>query len=150
MFFYHGWLRNKWLKLEWNIEEYKIVNNPVMKCYFKDWHTESWWVNSLGPRVDKWCQRQNSWSTLVRVMACCLTTPSHYPNQCWLLINELCSIHLTIILHDVLKISFNKMSLKITLLQLLSHLPGINDYELTHCGLVTPHGDINLGQHWLR
>ena len=22
--------------------------------------------------------------------------------------------------------------------------------ELTHCGLVTPYGDINLGQHWLR
>ena len=22
--------------------------------------------------------------------------------------------------------------------------------ELTHCGLVTPYGDIGLGQHWLR
>ena len=28
--------------------------------------------------------RQRYWSTLVRVMACCLTAPSHYPNQCWL------------------------------------------------------------------
>ena len=22
--------------------------------------------------------------------------------------------------------------------------------ELTHCGLMTPYGDIDLGQHWLR
>ena len=27
-------------------------------------------------------------------------------------------------------------------------LPGLN--ELTHCGLATPFGDIDLGQHWLR
>ena len=26
--------------------------------------------------------------------------------------------------------------------------PGLN--ELTHCGLVTPYGNIDLGQHWLR
>ena len=24
------------------------------------------------------------------------------------------------------------------------------NFMLTHCGLVTPYGDINLGQHWLR
>ena len=29
-----------------------------------------------------------SWSTLVQVIACCLTTPSHYLNQCWPIINE--------------------------------------------------------------
>ena len=23
-------------------------------------------------------------------------------------------------------------------------------HQLTHCGLVTPYGDIDLGQHWLR
>ena len=28
-----------------------------------------------------------TWSILVQVMACCLTAPSHYPNQCWLLIS---------------------------------------------------------------
>ena len=26
------------------------------------------------------------WSTLTQVMACCLTAPSHYLNQCWLII----------------------------------------------------------------
>ena len=25
---------------------------------------------------------------LAQVMACCLTAPSHYPNQCWLIISE--------------------------------------------------------------
>ena len=27
-------------------------------------------------------------STLLQVMACCLTTPSYYPNQCWLIISK--------------------------------------------------------------
>ena len=30
----------------------------------------------------------NSQSTLAQVMACCLTAPSHYLNQCWLIISE--------------------------------------------------------------
>ena len=29
-----------------------------------------------------------SWSTLAQVMACCLMAPSHYLNQCWLIISE--------------------------------------------------------------
>ena len=42
-------------------------------------------VNSLWPTSDiTWNQR--FWSTLVQVMACCLTAPSHHLNQCWLLI----------------------------------------------------------------
>ena len=31
-----------------------------------------------------------SGSALVQVMACCLKAPSHYPDQCWLIINEAC------------------------------------------------------------
>ena len=31
--------------------------------------------------------RVQHWSTLVQVMACCLTAPSHYLNQCWLIIS---------------------------------------------------------------
>ena len=45
------------------------------------------------------------------------------------------------------KKSPTKTSLKITSLKYLSNLLGAN--ELTHCGLVTPYGDIDLGQHWL-
>ena len=37
-------------------------------------------VNSLWPSDAVW--RQGSTSTLVQVMACCLTAPSHYLNQC--------------------------------------------------------------------
>ena len=32
--------------------------------------------------------RQRSGSTLAQVMACCLTAPSHYLNQCWLIISK--------------------------------------------------------------
>ena len=41
-------------------------------------------INSLGPSDAIWHWR--SWSTLVQVMACCLTAPSHYLNRCWLII----------------------------------------------------------------
>ena len=42
--------------------------------------------NSLGPSDAKF--RWRSWSTLVQVMACCLTAPSHNLNQCWLIISN--------------------------------------------------------------
>ena len=41
---------------------------------------------SLRPSDTIWWQR--SGSTLAQVMACCLTAPSHYLNQCWLIISE--------------------------------------------------------------
>ena len=46
------------------------------------------WVNHsrLGHSDTIWQHR--SASTLAQVMACCLMAPSHYLNQCWLLINE--------------------------------------------------------------
>ena len=43
-------------------------------------------IYSLWPSDVIWLQ--SSWSTLVQVMACCLATPSHYLNQCWLYITE--------------------------------------------------------------
>ena len=43
-------------------------------------------LNSLWPS-DTIC-RHKSGSTLVQVMACCLTAPSHYLNQCWLIISK--------------------------------------------------------------
>ena len=39
-------------------------------------------VNSLWPSDAIWWQR--SGSTLAQVMTCCLMAPSHYLNQCWL------------------------------------------------------------------
>ena len=43
-------------------------------------------INSLWPSDAIW--RHISGSTLVQVMACCLTAPSHHLNQHWLIINE--------------------------------------------------------------
>ena len=43
-------------------------------------------VNSLRPSDAIWWHR--SGSTLAQVMACCLTAPSHYLNQCWLIISS--------------------------------------------------------------
>ena len=41
------------------------------------------WFNSFWPSDAIW--RHRSESTLDQVMACCLTAPSHYLNQCWLI-----------------------------------------------------------------
>ena len=44
------------------------------------------WVNSSWPCDATW--RHKPGSTLVQTMACCLTPPSHYLNQCWLTIRK--------------------------------------------------------------
>ena len=43
-------------------------------------------INSLWPSDARW--RQRFGSTLAQVMDCCLTAPTHYLNQCWLIISE--------------------------------------------------------------
>ena len=43
-------------------------------------------LNSFRPSDAMW--RHRSGSTLAQVMACCLTTPSHYLNQCWVIISK--------------------------------------------------------------
>ena len=43
-------------------------------------------INSLWPSDTIW--RHKSGSTLAQVMACCLTAPSHYLNECWLTISK--------------------------------------------------------------
>ena len=45
-----------------------------------------WSINSLRPSDAIW--HDGSPSTLVQIMACCLREPSHYLNQCWLIINR--------------------------------------------------------------
>ena len=44
------------------------------------------WLNTLWPSDTIW--RHRSGSTLAQVMACCLTAPSHYLNQCWPIISK--------------------------------------------------------------
>ena len=43
-------------------------------------------INSLWPGDAIW--RHGTRSILTQVMACCLTAPSHYLKQCWLIIGE--------------------------------------------------------------
>ena len=46
----------------------------------------SWLLNSLWH--SEAIRRQETESTLAQVMTCCLTAPSHYLNQCWLIISK--------------------------------------------------------------
>ena len=65
--------------------------------------TRPQWLNSLQHNDAKW--RHRTRSMLVQEMACCLTTPILYLNQCWL-INEAC--------WHLVKISFTEDILDIT------------------------------------
>ena len=74
----------------------RAISHAIHQLLFHDISLNAWlkfslisqeqWVNSLWPRDVNW--RQGSGSTLAQVMACCLTTPSHYLSQCWLVISE--------------------------------------------------------------
>ena len=59
---------------------WKFLDNPV-PCMLQ--RTTN---NSLWPSESIW--RHRSRSTLVQVMAFCLMAPSHYLNQCWLIIRK--------------------------------------------------------------
>ena len=56
-------------------------------------------INPLWPSDAIW--RHRSRSPLVQVMACCLTAPSHYMNQCWfIIIKALCHLSEGIIMRS--------------------------------------------------
>ena len=57
-----------------------LCNIVILYAYYAAW------VDSLWPS-DALMASQNV-VTLVQVMACCLMAPSHYLNQCWLIISE--------------------------------------------------------------
>ena len=71
-------------------------------------------INSLGPSDAIWHWR--TWSTLVQVIACCLTAPSHYLNQCWLIISKVLWHSSEDNIIDM-KIPISKARLKITFLK---------------------------------
>ena len=80
-------------------------------------------INTLWSSDAIWCNR--SGSTLVQVMTCCLAAPSHYLNQCWLIINSVntCGIHLGAIWQEVLMNLIPDICWKITLSEHLKWLP---------------------------
>ena len=65
--------------------EWPLIEATAWSLGFRQ-QTTSHELNSLWPSDAIW--RQGSRSTLVQVMACCLTAPSHYLNQCWLVITK--------------------------------------------------------------
>ena len=83
--------------------------------------------NSLWPSDPRW--RQRSGSTLAQIMACCLTAPSHYLNQCWLIISEV-RWHIRAISWQMPQPSITKICLKITWLKFHSNLPGANELNI--------------------
>ena len=89
-----GWSENAF------ITDYEYRHTMAMMALYQTIYTAREWsevvsiallflacgVNSLGPSDTIW--RGRSWSTMVQVMACCLMAPSHYLNQCWLIISK--------------------------------------------------------------
>ena len=66
--------RGQWVKHCYNVRFQYLEHQ--LPCE----HLTHWGL--VTPYGDK-----RSWSTLAQVMACCLTAPSHYLNQCWLIIS---------------------------------------------------------------
>ena len=82
-------------------------------------------INLLWPSECRWYHR--TWSTLVQVLTCCLTAPSHYLNQYWLplIISPVLWHSLMVISQLTLKISIHDMKITNSILQ--PHLPGSNE-----------------------
>ena len=76
--------------------------------------------------------RQISGSTLAQVMACCLTAPSHYLNQCWLITSMVQWHSMSSVSQDIPQPLTTKISLKITHPKFTLNLPGANELKLTH------------------
>ena len=83
----------------------------------------SLFINLLWPYGDIDLIKHRSGSKLVKVMACCLSAPNHYLNQCWLIISE----HLKTFSQEMLNKSIPDMSLKIINTNLQAHLPGASE-----------------------
>ena len=91
-----------------------------------------WLINTMCPSDTLWWNITGS--TLAQVMDCCLTAPSHYLNQCWLLIGEILwhSPQSNFTANAQATILYTVMSLKFTLLKSLPHLPGSSELIFIH------------------
>ena len=95
-YFYFTWslslLLMTWRRKEIKLFSNNLVNGLIIHVIACDNDIFYWltavakWVNSLWQSDAIWWHR--SGSILAQVMACCLTTPSHYLNQCWFIISE--------------------------------------------------------------
>ena len=117
-----------------------LVNNGETRYRFQ-WKS----LKSLGPSDAIWCWR--SGSTLVQVMACCLTAPSHYVNQCWFIITKV-QWHSAKGNFPRDTPSITTISLQITYLKFHAHLPGTNELIVLLQSMgVFSHQFIQITQH---
>ena len=100
-------------------------------------------LNSLWPSDARLLLRFGS--TLAQVMACCLMAPSHYLNQCWLIISKT-QRHSSE--GNFIRDNGAINHLILAYLTFHSNLPRAN--ELTDCGLCCHMVLGNIGQHWFR
>ena len=72
----------------WSPDKHKCLNSAhgLGVTRLSQWHDNVHSLNSLWPIDVVWWQ--GSRSTLAQVMDCCLTAPSHYLNQFWLIISK--------------------------------------------------------------
>ena len=82
--------------------------------------------NSLGPSGAIW----RHMSALVEAMACCLTAPSHYLNQCWTIISKVQWHSSECYFTRDTSTSVTKIILKITYLKFKLNLPVANEFTL--------------------
>ena len=110
----------------------------IVTLSLNDWaHTQIylWWrylkwptrslgtsdVNSFWPSDAIWQHRIES--NFMQVMACCLTPPSHYLNQFWLITSKVQSYHLMAIPQEMAQPPITKISLKMIYLKFSSNFP---------------------------
>ena len=102
-------------------------NRAIFQC---QWSSLGVWLirdtnTLLWPRNTMWQHR--SGATLAQVMACCLTAPSHYLTQCWLIISKVQWHSSESNFKEIHQLSTTKINLKITHRKFRSNLPGPKD-----------------------
>ena len=88
------------------------------------------WTHLWTSETLRW---HRSGSILVQVMACCLTAPNHYLNQCWLIICKVQQHWSQGKFDKIPMLSISKISLKITYLNFDSNLPGASELNPSYC-----------------
>ena len=81
-------------------------------------------------RLSEAIRRHRSGSTLAQVMACCLTAPSHYLNQSWLIINGIQWHTFDSKFTEITQPSITKINFKVTHVKFHSNLPEANEFIL--------------------
>ena len=83
-------------------------------------------------------------------MACCLTAPSHYLNQCWLNISKVWWHSLWALSQEIHQPLITKISLKIMYIKFNVNIPGANELNYMPILCFKKHGCwwiVNINQH---